>query len=342
MYMENQIQNQVLSNDQPPIIPHDNSRNNVKTLIIILSGLIVLAGVLLLGMQLGQKQVKNKSFDTVQPSLIPSQTPTSYTTENELTNWSTFFNKLLQYQLKYPPKWKLDNLTQDKQVSIYYQPDANVSVGSIFIEETTKSNYENELRAQTDWTTETFGNQQTSCRNLNPIITVCYLVSDKKYLFINITKKIDDTEYNETLDKIFSTLTFTVDSSSYFFTMPDGYQVLSTNDKVSTYGSSDLEYLTITKGITINLNKLAQKCEMNTPDYCLDEGGGWGQKEKVMNATLDGVPARSFYISGGVDNAYHVVQTTTDPIVELKMYVAGGGLDATFQKILTSFKFEKK
>ena len=235
--MINPTQNQEFVENQIPANAPVNQKNYIKTGVKVLLTIVVLVGVLLFGIQIGQKRVVNNIIGVGQPKIITSQTTPS----------------------------TLNNTTP------------------------TSKPFDDELAS---------GNTSSN------------LVSSSGFI-------------------------------SYSFTMPNGYKVMSTNDVVKTYGFDDFEYLTITKGVTVDLNQLSQKCEVKMSGFCLDEGSNWGQNEKVKNMTLDGVPARSFYISGGVDNAFHVVQTTTDPKIELKMYVAGGGLDSTFQNILTSFKLEK-
>ncbi|KKS21605.1 MAG: hypothetical protein UU78_C0035G0022, partial [Candidatus Roizmanbacteria bacterium GW2011_GWC2_41_7] len=47
----------------------------------------------------------------------------------------------------------------------------------------------------------------------------------------------------------------------------------------------------------------------------------------------------SFYLHYGADSDFHTVQTTEDPRIELEMNVAGGGLDQTFDQILSTFRF---
>lgn len=66
--------------------------------------------------------------------------------------------------------------------------------------------------------------------------------------------------------------------------------------------------------------------------WCLADGNGRGHSGDVVMIMLGGVPARSFYIAGGPDEAYHLVQTTQAPFIELKMYVAEAVLIRIFKK----------
>lgn len=76
----------------------------------------------------------------------------------------------------------------------------------------------------------------------------------------------------------------------------------------------------------------------NHPTHCIEETG-WGQKQPVEQITLSAKSALSFYISGEVDYAFHIVRFIQTPTIELDMNVAGGGLDKKFDQILSTFTF---
>lgn len=80
-------------------------------------------------------------------------------------------------------------------------------------------------------------------------------------------------------------------------------------------------------------------CGSQTTVFPCIQISGWGQQAPINDITLDGKAAKSFYIesTNGPDNDYHIV-TISNPSVELRMYVSGGGLDKTFQQILSTFK----
>ncbi len=130
--------------------------------------------------------------------------------------------------------------------------------------------------------------------------------------------------------------------STFTFKLPTGYQAMQSLESKASYGFDNYEYLVISKEFSITTEGLRSSTECGnliSGQFCLDKGKGWGQENDIADITLDGIPAKSFYMSGGVDNAYHVVQTTQKPLLELRMYVAGGGLDQTFSQILSTFKF---
>jgi len=65
-----------------------------------------------------------------------------------------------------------------------------------------------------------------------------------------------------------------------------------------------------------------------------------GQEEIVSEFELDGVPMRSFYIvERGMNGDYHIIQSTGEPAIEMKMYISGGGLDRSFERMYSTLKF---
>lgn len=134
-------------------------------------------------------------------------------------------------------------------------------------------------------------------------------------------------------------------ASTFTFKLPTGYQAMKSSEDKASYGFDNYEYLVISKEFSITTERLRSSTECGnliSGQFCLNKGKGWGQEKDIADLTLGGVSAKSFYISGGVDNAYHVVQTMQKPLLELRMYVAGGGLDQTFSQILSTFKFLNK
>jgi hypothetical protein len=97
-----------------------------------------------------------------------------------------------------------------------------------------------------------------------------------------------------------------------------------------------ITYLTISDTHTIDSSKLPECTEVTT-EICLSSSVGWGQNVPVKQIILDGREFYSFYTGGGVDNSYHYLQSDG---LELKMYVAGGGLEQTFQEVIGTLEFE--
>jgi hypothetical protein len=96
-------------------------------------------------------------------------------------------------------------------------------------------------------------------------------------------------------------------------------------------------YLTITLNSNLD-HKSLEECNEKSMNTCL-ASKGFGQEDNVESVMLGNRKAVTFYTGGGVDNAYHIVQTVDKPEVELQMFVAGGGLNRAFQGIIDSFKF---
>jgi hypothetical protein len=72
---------------------------------------------------------------------------------------------------------------------------------------------------------------------------------------------------------------------------------------------------------------------------CIEDGKVWGQSENVMETKLGGEDARSFYLAYDLlDDDYHI-QTSSSRPLQAKMLVSGGGLDPTFEQILSTFRF---
>jgi len=141
--------------------------------------------------------------------------------------------------------------------------------------------------------------------------------------------------------------TYTNATLGFLVKYPPSYKLISEGPQTVVFGfsisdESPYPYLTISIKDFTETTKF-QLCSQLPPDsstHCIGVGIGWGQKDDIAEAMLSGKKAKSFYLGGGADYAYHIVQTIDNPRVELKMYVAGGGLDHTFQQIISTFKFQ--
>lgn len=164
-------------------------------------------------------------------------------------------------------------------------------------------------------------------------------------IFLSTFKFLDQNKTSDTSNQRI----YTSKSNNYSFQYPTGYKLISEDNQTAVFGFSigseqPSPYLTITsKNLTdINSFKLcSQKPQNDTSAHCIALGSSWGQKNDVEIIVLGGRKAKSFYLGGGVDFAYHIVQTVDNPRLELKMYVAGGGLDKDFNQILSTFKFQQ-
>lgn len=130
------------------------------------------------------------------------------------------------------------------------------------------------------------------------------------------------------------------------FRYPEELIVTENNGQISLKekpGGSGFVYLEIyTKPDKLTDYASIPTCDKSEPNKECIATEGWEQKNAIENITLGNKKAVSFYLSGFGDYARHVVQTLENPKIELNMNVAGGGLDGTFSKILTSLKFLKQ
>jgi hypothetical protein len=141
--------------------------------------------------------------------------------------------------------------------------------------------------------------------------------------------------------------TYTNKSGRYSLKYPETYSLIKEDGKSATFGfgignEPPYPYLTVSSDVITDVNsyKLCSELQSDsgfTP--CIGGGDDWGQSGNIVDNALGGRKAKSFYLGGGPDYAYHIVQTTEEPRIELKMNVAGGGLNDTFGKILSTFTF---
>lgn len=135
-------------------------------------------------------------------------------------------------------------------------------------------------------------------------------------------------------------------NSSYSFQYPQDFVInTETANKITMGEQADngiIDYLTITANPTELTNykqlKLCSQVNDEAVTPCIAEEG-WQQKKPITPILIDGKDAVSFYLVRGVDNAFHIVQITDEPKIELKMNVAGGRLEQRFNNILSTFKF---
>jgi hypothetical protein len=130
------------------------------------------------------------------------------------------------------------------------------------------------------------------------------------------------------------------------FRYPEFYEVMEEATNRVTFGSGGIPYITISTN-QITDYKSYRLCEdideanMNwQKDFpCLYSG--WEKEgEIIIETTLGGISAISFYIAEYVpDGDYRIMQTTDSPKIEVKMYISRAGLDWNFEQMLSTFKF---
>ena len=172
--MENEIQPNVPpvqpSPQTPILIPTQPSTNWSKILLFVVLGLVTVAGLVFIGIQIGKNQTFNQQPITVQPTTIPTQAsvnPTNQTTieptTDPTTDWKTYSNTSYGLSLLFPKEWEscmtqgtrsfllapgkckppyadyylqIDVLTDTKEVSVYAppgDPNAYTSTGKQII-----------------------------------------------------------------------------------------------------------------------------------------------------------------------------------------------------------------
>lgn len=115
---------------------------------------------------------------------------------------------------------------------------------------------------------------------------------------------------------------------------PSSYVVLKEQPDRVELGFNDYPYVTITSILEqYNENNI---CNENTTEYPCVASSGFDQLKPIEIIKVNNIDAKSFYISEGVDAAYHIVQLSGTAPLQLKANIAGGGLDRTFTHILST------
>lgn len=78
--MENHIQPNISSAQPPSEVPVPPSKNWPRISLFILLGLIIIAGLVFIGIQIGKRQITSQQAVTEQPAIIPTQVITNPTT----------------------------------------------------------------------------------------------------------------------------------------------------------------------------------------------------------------------------------------------------------------------
>lgn len=113
--MENEVQQNISSAQSPsqtsPVVPTSTNKSNV--LLFTVLGLIVIAGSVFVGIQIGKTQTPSQQLIVAQPTILPTQAITSLTviptqivtpTVDPTANWKMYTNKELSF--KYPSDWE--------------------------------------------------------------------------------------------------------------------------------------------------------------------------------------------------------------------------------------------
>lgn len=103
--MDNQNQPNIPPVQPLPQTPITPSINWSKIILFIFFGLIVVAGAVFAGIQIGNKKTPNQQSITKQPKIIPTQV-----VDNQSTNWKTYTDTKYEYQINYPDDWQKNEL----------------------------------------------------------------------------------------------------------------------------------------------------------------------------------------------------------------------------------------
>lgn len=110
--MENEIlQNipPVQTSPQSPVsVPTQPSTNWSKILLITVLGLIIIAGSVFVGIQIGKSQTPSQQPIATQSTISPTQAttiPTALPTTDSTLNWKTYSNSKYSFSFKYPLDW---------------------------------------------------------------------------------------------------------------------------------------------------------------------------------------------------------------------------------------------
>ena len=363
--MENQTPEVVLLSQKP--------KPNLALWVVV--GIAILAAGIGIGLTAGKyfQLVSSSTSVSITPSpLISSLSPSTAPVEegDQIGSWETHQDIKGKYQFSYPSNMILNqgnpnqlynydiktapgrsfDPEEDREkikIEIYTTPEIYESLNKYLEQQKVQARDLYGDETSNKYETISLGGQKAikSVSNIDPMSIVIFVLNPttKQVHSIAVMPRYDI--HKTIVDQILSTFKFTGGkplNSTFSAVLPDPLQLMQSSTSIATYGFDNFEYLTITNIPTINVQSLRPSTECNqlsSGQFCLNGGKGWGQAKDVADITIGGIPAKSFYISGGVDNAYHVVQTTNAPVLEFKMYVAGGGLDQRFQNFLATVKF---
>ncbi|HKB88715.1 MAG TPA: hypothetical protein VKC53_03645 [Patescibacteria group bacterium] len=344
-------------------IPVEPQPKNNSALVILSFSLIILVGIIaFLGYQNYQLQ-KQISLLTA-----PSSSSTPLATADPTADWKTYINQEGKYQYSYPDSWKNTepcascegpqnsstiNDTSSKYPdgyftvsyydSSYCQPEEKTVKsynwkGLVEKEITLSGEKANLLQGTLDYT----DNLQHARRNI--------LVTHNKSCYEITTWSYQNPNQEKTFDQILSTFKFLGQTNSLkTYSNPQlgiSFEISDPSIPVLDYDSfknrvaSSKPGLLITKTPYYTTN--IPDCPTNSPitENCFVGSSSWGQPEKIKQTTLGGKVAKSYFVNDSVLNEpVHVIETISQPTIQLAYVVGGSGLEETFQQILSTFKF---
>jgi len=144
-----------------------------------------------------------------------------------------------------------------------------------------------------------------------------------------------------TIDETADWKTYKNEKLGFKLKYPDNYSLLKESpDIVLGFGNrGELPFPYLIISTTLSDYSIFKECTPNGSVPCLNATSG-NQSRGIVDTYLDGKEAKSIYLTEGADGDYHIIQITNPIKLQLKMYIAGGGLGQTFDQILSTFRFD--
>jgi len=89
-------------------------------------------------------------------------------------------------------------------------------------------------------------------------------------------------------------------------------------------------------------NSMIKKCDpkLTITENCFVGSKSWGQIDNVLETTLGGKPAISYYLNDPrINEPIHITELTSVPNIQIAQVVGGSGLDERYKQIISTLKF---
>jgi len=107
--MEEEIKQTPITPLPQEVIPEIPKKNSFKTILLVILGLLVVAGAVYAGFKMGKKQI---SPNVVAEPTITPQTTEASPTPDPTANWKTYNNKELGFSFQYPSSFAVTDTLQ--------------------------------------------------------------------------------------------------------------------------------------------------------------------------------------------------------------------------------------
>ncbi len=356
-------------------IPETPNHNYWKFAVIFLVVLVLIMGA---GMvYLLQKQPVSQPIVS---NTTPTTIPTSETImEESVSDWKTYSDPAKGFTIKYPNDMTLNNndykTKNDSITLVKWGPSQSgdselydgisltfvkINLGNRNLDDYVSTEIESSkanadiLNGKTAITVNGIEGYTYTSQGLG-VHKYIYLPLDSTSAIKIVDSTVDPGKlgFSDTVDKILSTLKFTDQSQNttsdwksfkgkvYSFDYPSNFVVKEdqTTGSNVTVSLNSNEYLHIFNIETLTYENFFE-CGKGADTGCLQKISDT-QTDLIEDILVDGKKAKSFYVYGGPDSLTHVVEIIQPPTTQLRMSIAGGGLEKTFDQILSTFKFTK-